>query len=253
MVKAYVSLDVYLLNCEKVMKKNLLLFIFCINTLVATTNTISRVIPDPKHTKFAFDLQDVVLQRDIENMKQLAFKKEHLPLLVHVCNLPLMSRVLRLAARKATAEEYVLLFDEFDRPELSQLVQIIANEQKPNMDVVAIIKELKELGYQIDMASNIGAQHLIELEKKDELKSIFALFNNKFFVDYKQKTIQKPHEQYFKNYLKKYNKKHKTIIFIDDQKNNVTNAQKTGMIGLRFSTAEQLRKDLQELGVLKKD
>jgi len=220
---------------------------------VAAPNTVSRVIPDPKHTKFAFDLHGVVLQLDLTNVKRHVLKKEVVPLLVNVCNLSLMSRVLRLLARGATAEEYVLLFEEYNRPEVSELIKNIANEQQPNNEVVTLIKELKSLGYEVDMASDIGTHHLAELEKKNELKEVFPLFDNKFFVDYKKKpVIQKPQKQYFKNYLNTYNKKNKTVIFIDNQKQNTDAAHNTGMVGICFSNAAQLREELEKLGVLKK-
>jgi len=53
------------------------------------------------------------------------------------------------------------------------------------------------------------------------------------------------------NYLQKY-KDNKQIIFIDDKAQNVAAANQAGMIGILFTTPQQLRSDLVKMEILQK-
>jgi FMN phosphatase YigB (HAD superfamily) len=124
---------------------------------------------------------------------------------------------------------------------------------------IALIDSLQKQGYTIIPASNMTKSIYTSMINNNILPS--ANFNtNQFFVKTKKcnkkadgSYYAKPSIEYFQNlqtYVeKKYSNTFKNIIFIDDKKTNVKGARKAGITALRFKKPQQLRYDLQKLGI----
>jgi len=61
--------------------------------------------------------------------------------------------------------------------------------------------------------------------------------------------VAKPDRRIFEILLNRYGLRPQATVFVDDQARNVDAARDLGLIALRFSSAAQLRRDLQTLGV----
>jgi HAD superfamily hydrolase (TIGR01509 family) len=74
------------------------------------------------------------------------------------------------------------------------------------------------------------------------------LFDGKVVSGAVKKT--KPGEDIYLHLLDKYKITPGQAVFIDDKKENILTAEKLGIKGIQFSNPEQLRKDLENLGIL---
>lgn len=221
----------------------------------------------------AFDIHEVLLQKNKQEQIALAYSFDHKSLFMkNLFNLPLLTQlgalfwhwvldISPLHARKAeaTSEQLVVIFNDAQQYELSHFVTRLANAQIVDKEMIPILKELKAQGYTLHVASNIGKtvyeELKIILQERDE--NIFELFdkdargNEGKVVDYAHSQASKPSDQYFLEYIADYNPDlNKLIIFIDDKKKNIRAAIKHGMIGIHFFNAKRLKKDLQILGLL---
>lgn len=208
----------------------------------------------PQNTTIFFDLHDVVLKRDKTERFKLGFKN--------------MRSSLKLALTKvsrkgcANGEEYALKLRKHGYIKEAELVRKWSAAYKINEDVVEIIKELQARGYTVSMASNIGTQHLDDLmnpsnyrsgkkaRTRAEVREVIDLFDDLIFVNYEgYDIVAKPSPEYFKM-VQDSCKQGGHAIFIDDSSKNVDAAKRCGVHGLRFTSAKQLKKDLQTLNIL---
>jgi 2-haloacid dehalogenase len=61
--------------------------------------------------------------------------------------------------------------------------------------------------------------------------------------------VAKPDRRIFEILLNRYGLRPQSTVFIDDQPRNVDAARDLGLVALRFSSAPQLHRDLQTLGL----
>lgn len=207
----------------------------------------------PKNTTIFFDLHDVVLKRDTMARFKLAMKNMRASL-----NLTL-SGVSRRDC--ANGEAYALKLKKHGYAKEAELVRQFSAAYKVNQDVVEIMQLLQAKGYTVSMASNIGEQHLEDLmnlnvisgkhrKAHGKIRNALELFQDLVFVDYlSNDVIAKPNPEYFEM-LKDIATDKARVIFIDDNMQNVTVAQCCGLQGIHFTSAKQLRRDLQKLGIL---
>lgn len=209
---------------------------------------------NPNNTEFFFDLHDVVLKVDKKERIKLGFQNIGASLKLA------FSKVSRKGC--ANGEAYALKLRKNGYSKEAELVRKMSAAYKVNTDVVEIIKALQAKGYTVSMASNIGAQHLEDLMNPNHIKSrkkrktrakvqnAIASFEDLIFVDYESDTvIAKPSREYFE--VLRNTCGHDThAIFIDDSCPNVVAARHCGLHGVHFTSAKQLKKDLQKLGIL---
>lgn len=204
-----------------------------------------------------WDLHEVVFQRSIIdwakeivtfNGKWQAIKKTSWPM--SKLFLKYFLYVLGIQKGDISSEELIVLAKKQNNNELVQLIVTVGSRYTPIDGTVNIIKELDRNGYQQHVCSNIGRTiynhfHTIYPE-------IFKYFTHVTLVEPKhnEPLIKKPNSQFFTNYLKINNLSAQDIVFIDDKQHNVDAAQQVGMIAIRFTDAEQLRKDLVQIGLL---
>lgn len=235
-------------------------------TLIATSanafcmETSTRYTPE--NTKFAFDFHDVVAKAHPNRVINGLLNWNTVPELNW--NLPYNTAqflyrfpwiaygTAQLVYNKGTGEQYYDLFKRNGLDRIALTVRAIANDLDVINGTVAIIKELKDKGYQVDMASDIGTSFLDYLEKQQKFANILNLFTDKKSVDYihTPKQAHKPNKQFFIDYQNNYNAAHMNIIFIDDKQKNVSASEQTGMIGIQFQNPEQLRNELVKRGIL---
>ena len=207
---------------------------------------------DPKKTVIAVDLHGVLFKHDYKKMLKLFWdSKNKLQLFRAIISPSLWLDLLKLKKKGAVIEQYlVLLADKHVR--LKPFVPLgiaIANAQKPINPVIDILLKLKNKGYKLELFSNIGETIFKNLQKKTP--KVFTLFDS-FTISSKSNDYRrKPNADAFQAFLKSHNTKNKTVILIDDKQKNTCGAQKNGIIGLLFTSAKQMEKELQRLGVLR--
>lgn len=233
---------------------------FILLALLSTTQLTISMQPQytPQNTQFAFDFHGVVVKPVANRISHAVLSKIFISSIEMNRYLPaLMWAMAILVYRGGTGEQYIKLLQDYHQVGVANIALDIANNQAPISGTIAIIKQLKELGYEINMASDIGGLVLKDFEAK-ELKNptqeqILPLFAHKYYVNYLDtyKPIQKPNPLYFTTYLQQYNQGNKPyIIFIDDKLKNVEGAKKSGLIAILFSSAAQLKGQLIQMGIL---
>lgn len=225
--------------------------------------------------EFAFDVHKVLVHKKSNLMwnilKNYPHKSEFIKLF---WNLPLMTllgsivwqyliNVLPWHKKKykeVTSERFVNGLQQINAFELVEFTTSILNAQLPDPQMQEVIIELKEKGYPLHIASNIGKQIFIKLKEKLHLlnKNIFALFDKNDeglegkTVDYSISRAEKPSPEYYKEYLDQYDPdRSKLIIFVDDKLINILPATAQGFLGIHFKNAQQFRNDLILLGILR--
>jgi len=122
----------------------------------------------------------------------------------------------------------------------------LANLQKPNIEVVALLKGLKAQGYTLVLASNIGKESYEDLCKK--FPDIMGLFDLNFLVDPVAQMYGKPAPEYFvglKKFIADNGHAGKNIVLIDDSEKNVKEAAHHTISGILFKNAAELEKLLK--------
>lgn len=123
---------------------------------------------------------------------------------------------------------------------------------KPNNEMESYLREFKDQGHKIYMLSNIGPALLDKLKAKyPRYFTVFSSNENLINHTHTPNTpwLNKPHPAAFQHALKKIGKLNQaaSCIFIDDKKENTTEAQKVGLHGIHFKSPKQFKKDVQKL------
>ena len=113
--------------------------------------------------------------------------------------------------------------------------------KKINLELVEIIKDLKNKDYKICLLSNYSA----ELRKKLAEKELIDLFDE--VVISGEVGYQKPQPEIFEILLKNLEISGNELVFIDDSKQSLLGAENIGYIPLLFTNNEKLKKDLSEV------
>ncbi len=160
--------------------------------------------------------------------------------------------------REISSEEMIKIAQKHHIPEFKDLIFEVGNAQCINPGMDKLVQELDSLGIDQHLGSNIGRKVFEQLRNKKRYPEI-----NRSLLDYldlsKSKVVQyschgitkKPNPAYFEEYLAhtKLNPKKDRIIFVDDKLINVMSAKKMGLIGIQFKNSQQLREELQRLGI----
>jgi 2-haloacid dehalogenase len=111
---------------------------------------------------------------------------------------------------------------------------------------VELFKQLKENGrYKIYALTNWSAETFpIALERYD-----FLNWFDGIVVSGTEK-MRKPNPAFYQLLLDRYHAKAEEALFIDDNLRNVLAAQKMGIKSIHFSSAEQLKAELEELKII---
>lgn len=227
-----------------------------------------------QEVEFAFDIHKVLVQKNTKSILQTILNSSHKWQLFGVLFNPWLlfglSKMVYQALvntmpwaqkkyRELTAEELICLVREYGNEELLALTIQIVNTQQVDPEVKEIVVALKDQGYPLRIASNIGKDIYIKLKQQleDSKANIFALFEQDKHgmegktIDYRVSPVQKPDLSFFQEFLDAYDPERKKIfIFVDDKLINVTAASQKGFVGIHFKNAQQLRDDLRSLNIL---
>jgi FMN phosphatase YigB (HAD superfamily) len=211
---------------------------------------------DKKNITFLWDLHGVVFDRLIKEWLSLAWHYDRKGDLIKNLNFNTINvaaryilRGLGLTRTDISSTELLFYADQAHNTALIDFVLLIAQAQHPIPGTVAIIKELAQHGYNQDVGSNIGNAACDLLVKK--FPDIFSQFRHYQVVTFENNILspKKPDPAFFTTYMEKYHIPPSNIIFIDDKAENVASAQSVGIIGLVFTSPDQLHADLATLGI----
>lgn len=204
----------------------------------------------PQNTIITFDIHGVLCKTDYPRAFSLLFKSKRLTRLLSYIWYPhILKTIIRLWRNHAVSGHYVQQLTTL-RPELAHYIPLmnrIANAQKTNSGVCALVNQMKQQGFELHILSNIDAAIF------DELKAMYPfLFAHFDKVQSTQSTDEygKPHAWIFTRYLTTHVPTNKQVIFIDNKKKNVVAARKLGIMGIHYKNPRQLKRVLKKLQVL---
>lgn len=270
------------------MHKSLFIFLIFSTALYAQNQTINlpkgmdmeqaiSIINQKKlkqEVEFAFDIHKVLVQKGAKSIFQTIMHNPYKWQLLRVLINPglivglagmvwqAMINTMPWAAHKykeLTAEELICLVRAHGNNELMALTVQIVNTQQVDPQVKEILLSLKDHGYPLRIASNIGKDIYIKFKQQleDSNANIFALFNQDEHgmegktIDYRVSPVQKPDPEFFQEFLDAYDPHgNKLFIFVDDKLVNIKAAMQKGFVGIHFKNAEQLKNDLNMLGII---
>jgi len=114
----------------------------------------------------------------------------------------------------------------------------------PNEKIIEFIKKLHSK-YRLVMLSNNDEVTVKNLEEHHN--DMLNLFDKKYFSH--ELKMRKPNLKFFRYVLDDLNTSPSECVFIDDKQKNVDGAKECGMKGIVFSSVNQLKKELVNLGV----
>jgi putative hydrolase of the HAD superfamily len=116
----------------------------------------------------------------------------------------------------------------------------------PNPETLELGKELNRSGkYLMSTINNESKELNLYRIQTFDLREIFSLFVSSCFVG-----LRKPEEGIYRLALEITQRPPEECCFIDDRPLNLDSAARLGMQVIQMKTAEQLRADLQKLGVI---
>ena len=210
-----------------------------------------------RRTIFLWDLDDVVFEPNGKRKafwnfpdKKKAFKKAKL-------RSKLMWYAVKSPFKSIPSEKIISLGKRHNSPKFTELTVQVSAAKKPIEETLNVINELTQNGYTHHIGSNIGQTAFNAITDANLYPQFQRVFQN-FELDKSQvvtnnngKFVKKPHIEFFEQYLEKnkINLQKTRIIFIDNKKRNVIAAWKSGLEGILFKNATQLRRDLAQIGI----
>lgn len=107
-----------------------------------------------------------------------------------------------------------------------------------------LVQELKQKGYGLYVLSNASYDMLLYVDQLPVMEMIDGI------VISAQIQCAKPNAQIYRHFCKQFNLDPKTCFFVDDNAANVQGAIAVGMPGHTFVNTQDLRKRLQQEGIL---
>ena len=204
---------------------------------------------NPTRTILAFDLHSVVFKPNWKEIIRIFWQWPHkLQMIFCAFKIQFIWKCVALLFHNPTDEEYFALFQNYC-PKLLPLIVKLFNAFTPINDMVTLLKDLKNKGYELHIVSNIGPQRFTNLQQR--YPDIIASFNKaKINNGDIAHLIKKPHADYFKSYLQDYNPDHKHIIFIDDNKKNINAAHAMGIQAIQFTSYKKLKQIFNKLNIV---
>lgn len=120
------------------------------------------------------------------------------------------------------------------------------DDVSPDRKIWNLIKKLKnQHKHKVFLLTNIDSDTIAELKK--DYKSLFSLFDG--IVASCDHHLMKPQPAIYYYLLKTYKLDPSHCVFIDDQKENVLAAEKTGMKGIQYTGFCSFERKLKELNI----
>lgn len=123
----------------------------------------------------------------------------------------------------------------------------LQNCQRAIPGTIQIIRELKARGVPCYVLSNIGCEPFRRIQA--QMPEVFGLFDGAVVAERDKGFLAKPDQAIYAEFHARLAKGRK-VVFVDDKWVNLVPAFRAGMIGVLFTGAFELRRDLAALGVL---
>jgi len=204
----------------------------------------------PEESIIIFDLHGVLFKHDYAKMiRTFAQSPQKWLLLRGIFSPCLIWDVLKLLYRRPIPESFFMhlahTYKDIDKA-LPLLIRI-ANCQKRNEPMIAMAKELKQKGYALGIISNIG-EHIFD-DLAPEHTDLFDLFDTVTVASAESNYASKPNPTIYKLFLQNITDDTKKMVFIDDKQKNICGALTFNIIGIRFRSYDQCKKQLAQLGI----
>ena len=234
-----------------------LLFIISLSVGIAyiiISQRIACAIPHPSapitpdSSIITFDIHGVLFTADWPKIAGLIWaNKKACTLIMYIFNPKFLYHVVRLLHKGAVLEKCITYLSGkhsyFARHK--DFIFLIANTQKPIPHMVDLVKTLKKEGFTLHIFSNIGTQLYESLSQKFPRE--FILFDKAFTPD---GFHGKSHQETFSYYMAAFNPENKQILFIDNNKKNISMAKTVGIISIYYKNPQQLHAALRQLQVI---
>lgn len=125
---------------------------------------------------------------------------------------------------------------------IEKLIEIWVENWKLDPDMIVFAKKLKPK-YKLVMLSNADKEGV----KRSNNDLHFSFFDYKFLSF--DLGLMKPEKEIYEHTLKELNTKPEECVFIDDKVENVEAAKNLGINGIVFQNKEQLKQELEKLGM----
>ena len=123
-----------------------------------------------------------------------------------------------------------------------------ANSQTPTKGMEQLLNDLRQTGCIVYLFSNIGGIVLDDLKLKFD--TIFQHFHGFHTPSQDNNYAKKPQPESFRAFMDSYNSDgNLSVVFFDDKVKNIEEANKNGFIGRHFTTADDARQFLTQLGI----
>jgi putative hydrolase of the HAD superfamily len=194
-----------------------------------------------------FDLGNVILPFDVMRLAKGLTKHSHLDaetIVGHLWNAHIADH---FETGKMSPADYFAHVSElcgFKDLTFQQFVPIfnaIFDEETAVVDLLGRLQGRYKLG----LISNTNAIHV---EHIMERYPFLAKFDRRWWSN--EAGIRKPNPEIFHWALSHFGAKPSESVFIDDLQENVEGAQRLGIHGIQFKSVDQLKKSLNELGVV---
>ncbi len=212
---------------------------------------IGPALPTPvtkENTVFAVDFHGVVSKSAKKEILSYSGKILTNPkALMLMAKIAVHPKVLMGIIKKTHVAEEIFNLLAQEYPELQNFEQDfinLTNLQNPQQPVLDIVKNLKDNGYTVVLASNIGPKTYADLEKKQP--EVLGLFTTKFIAE-APNYLHKPQPAYFEKIKNSFSTKN--IVLIDDSKKHLIAAANNGITGIHFTKPEALATTLSTIGV----
>lgn len=243
-----------------------LIAIITISTITFSQESESLLNSFSQEVEFAWDVNNVLLKKNIPTMIKTTLLCDKLPLakvfstlifdyIHYVCtgtvgNVQQLIIGIKSVLKNGEYDETIhCILKKYD-PRLAKILERVATELYPVEGMLELISELNALHYTQRIATNMGSERVKLLKIKHQ--SLFSYFNGGKTVIYQDgvPSVKKPSSEYFQQYQSEYNvDRKKIIIFVDNKLENVIAALKEGFIAIQFQGVKKLRNDLKLLGI----
>jgi HAD superfamily hydrolase (TIGR01509 family) len=216
-----------------------------------SNHNIDDALPlTPANTVIVFDLHRVLFHHNYRRMWTTFYKS---PLkwrfAIALLNPCLLWDMVKLLYRRPIPESFFvhLSHNYKNIRDIMPLLIEIANQQIRNEKTIAIVKELKEQGFELAILSNIGQRIFDALRPKHQ--DLFSLFNHIIVATAETQYASKPNPKIYERLHNELNR-NKHVVLIDDQEKNICGGLSFGIIGIVYKQPKQLCNQLKKLGIL---
>lgn len=110
-------------------------------------------------------------------------------------------------------------------------------------EMLELVSELKDAGYQIGLLTNIFA------EKRDWLRATFPASLIDVYAESYALGLRKPDPASYRRLIEMLDRDPAEVVFVDDFAENLVGARRIGIIGIDFVDPAQVRTELARAGV----